>query len=102
MIGRAGAAITKRVSPTTPAILKGRRPNASKCLPIGSSLGKYWCANDSLMTTSFALSKRCEITGIRPANDRVLDQPLRERRMLRNQETAVPAVALSWNQPDKS
>src|SRR5216683_5452327 len=46
--------------------------------------------------------KRRKITWIGPPNDRVLALPLRKRRMLRDPETAVPAVALSWNQSDQS
>src|SRR5437879_12247909 len=47
-------------------------------------------------------SKRRKITWIGPPNDRVLALPLRKRRLLRDPETAVPAVALSWNQSDQS
>src|SRR5260370_28852266 len=43
--------------------------------------------------------KRRKITWIGPPNDRVLALPLRKRMILRDPETAVPAVALSWNEP---
>src|SRR5260370_42068841 len=46
--------------------------------------------------------KRRKITWIGPPNDRVLTLPLRKWRMLRDPETAVPAVALSWNESDQS
>src|SRR5204863_220158 len=45
-IGRAGAAIWKRVSPTTPTTLLDRRPSESKCLPIGSSFGQQYLPNE--------------------------------------------------------
>src|SRR5947209_17978002 len=46
--------------------------------------------------------KRRKITWIGPPNDGVLALPLGKRRMLRDPETAVPAVALSWNPSDQS
>src|SRR6266481_52062 len=46
--------------------------------------------------------QRPKITWISPPNDRVLALPLRKRRMFRDPETAVPAVALSGNESDQS
>src|SRR6266481_3145756 len=46
--------------------------------------------------------KRRKITWIGPPNDRDLKLPLRKRRMLRDPETAVATVALSWNASDQS
>src|SRR2546429_9146632 len=43
-----------------------------------------------------------KITWIGPSNDRVLAPPLPKRGVLPDPETAVPAVALSWNQSDQS
>src|SRR6266480_3672215 len=46
--------------------------------------------------------KRRKITWISPPNDRVLHLPLRQWRMLLDPETAIPAVALPWNESDQS
>jgi len=43
-----------------------------------------------------------EIPGIRPAHDGMLTLPQRQRRVLRDPETTVSTVALSWNRSDKS
>ncbi len=47
-------------------------------------------------------SQRREILRVHPPHDRVLTLPLRERWMLRDPETAVPAVALPGHRSDKS